>query len=522
MKSRYRRSSVLVVTTLMLILWSMQMAGATEAELPEADALSGLVEAMWAGSDRATIEVKLREVLALREKNLPPSHSAIVATIGRLGDNEYNRRQFASAEQHYVLWGPRDPTRWSLPRCWASSLLRSERADYAAAEAVAWCSLDIRRGLVAPSDLWIAAGLDNLVQTVPRQGRFEQALPLAKEALSTRLAGLGAGNVLVQQSEVDLSQLRNVRLAGQLAWALPLGLILLLVAIVIQARPSSGIRLKYSVVALFAGSAVLGYCGYTGARTLVPVYFPSLETDIGGYLHSAYLMAAFLIAWATFYLPSIVLRLSWPPHDRDSALHTLLRIAQIWKHRPLEEMVAVLGQYGIGLRPVPADTPPHATMPWPPPADEKRRIEKGGFEALLIAMSDHSNDVWHFDTEAIYDHGDYKDIVDNLCRLSNGVLVFDEVRDFVDIAKGIARVELIRGGKTERIDLIVNDDWVDEAIFAALQSRLIATGTERRFAVKGLIQDVLVACLTPQQMHDLRRATAGDIWFEAQRAEDAS
>ena len=127
-----------------------------------------------------------------------------------------------------------------------------------------------------------------------------------------------------------------------------------------------------------------------------------------------------------------------------------LRAVQFWKRRSLEEMLDVVARCGIRLR----DQVSESSL-WPPQSAERRQIEKGGFETLLIAMIEHSDDVWHFDTEAINDHGDYKEIVDNLCRLSRGALAFEAVNDFVDVAKGIAWVDLTRDGKTERIELKV-------------------------------------------------------------------
>jgi hypothetical protein len=146
-------------------------------------------------------------------------------------------------------------------------------------------------------------------------------------------------------------------------------------------------------------------------------------------------------------------------------------------------------------------------------------LEKRGYELLLAELGgelcdptsfEHrgwlSDDVWHFDGECINDHGDYKNIVDSLCRLSRGDLAFDEVRDFVDVENGTAWIDFSKEGETERLVLTVDHDWVDELIFKAMGRGLAAFGSPKQFAAHVLGQDVLIICKTPDEIRELNRA----------------
>jgi DNA-binding protein YbaB len=54
-------------------------------------------------------------------------------------------------------------------------------------------------------------------------------------------------------------------------------------------------------------------------------------------------------------------------------------------------------------------------------------------------------------------------------------LKFEGVRDYVDVEQEIAWVELSSNGRSERVDLKIDNDWVDPKIFAKLQDWLEET-----------------------------------------------
>ncbi len=176
-------------------------------------------------------------------------------------------------------------------------------------------------------------------------------------------------------------------------------------------------------------------------------------------------------------------------------------------------MLADLDQVGISLR-------PGVTVEQLLADGGRMEIEKSGFELLLAMMGDEqfdpntfavlealTDDVWHFDTEAIEDHGAYIRIVECCGRLAHGDLKFESVRDYVDIEQKTAWVEVSCNGRIERVDLKVDNDWVDANIFAKLQDWLEQSGSRRSFAAHGLGQDLLLICKQPDQITAINRVT---------------
>jgi hypothetical protein len=198
----------------------------------------------------------------------------------------------------------------------------------------------------------------------------------------------------------------------------------------------------------------------------------------------------------------------------------LFLMFRFWKRPTMEAMLAAIRPCGIALRDgVPLD----ALLRKQTPSDSGRSramVEKRGFEMLLALMADdpydfeahrdldpYGDDVWHFDVEFIEDHGAYKTIADRLSRMTGGDLVFDQVADYVDVEGEAAWVELSQGGKTERVELTVDNDWTDGKIFSEMQWRLCATGSQRRFAWHTLGQDCLIVCQPPEKLKALNRVT---------------
>ena len=118
------------------------------------------------------------------------------------------------------------------------------------------------------------------------------------------------------------------------------------------------------------------------------------------------------------------------------------------------------------------------------------------------------DNVWHFDTECIEDHGDYVTIAQRLRDLACGDLPIAGIRDHVDIEAGVAWLDFMIGSEKTRWDAEVNDDWVDATILSRFASLLSHSKTGRRFTYLDLGgQDCVIGCSTPQQLKVLNRAT---------------
>jgi hypothetical protein len=185
----------------------------------------------------------------------------------------------------------------------------------------------------------------------------------------------------------------------------------------------------------------------------------------------------------------------------------------IGKKKTVETMLDDLTKIGIALR--------HGVAVAQLFRDWSREdIEKSGYELLLAAMGDEqydpsdfhvleplSDDVWHFDTEAIEDSGSYVRILNNCCRLTTGDLKFDSPTDHVDIENKIAWIDLTTPTGVERVEFKVDNDWVDPKVFDLFQDRLGATGSQRKLAAHDLGQDVLLVCKPVEQIERINHET---------------
>lgn len=179
----------------------------------------------------------------------------------------------------------------------------------------------------------------------------------------------------------------------------------------------------------------------------------------------------------------------------------------------LDAMLTSLATCGIRLRPgVTIETLfTDYLEDWSSP-DE---LARGGFQEVLIALGGGgakmppSDDVYYFDAEAIVEEGDYTRIVERLCALAKGDLVFDRIADHYDENAGFVRLELQRAGKITHIDLKIDDDWADPALFSEMEKRLIATGSKRRFAYGGGEDEqfTLIVCQPPEALAAIAKVT---------------
>lgn len=156
----------------------------------------------------------------------------------------------------------------------------------------------------------------------------------------------------------------------------------------------------------------------------------------------------------------------------------------------------------------------------------KEEFEKEPYELLLIALGGEtetghweweflSDDIWHFDTECIEDHGDYIRIAQRMKDLSHGDLKLENIEDYVDVEEEIAWLEFDLNGEKYHWDLEVDNDWVDTEIFQMFIELLEKQKTDKKYTYFDLRgQDCLIGCCTPQQLEKLRNVTELDfIWL---------
>jgi hypothetical protein len=123
-----------------------------------------------------------------------------------------------------------------------------------------------------------------------------------------------------------------------------------------------------------------------------------------------------------------------------------------------------------------------------------------------------SDDAWHFDFEAIEDHGAYKLIVENCVRISRGKFSVSNLVDFVDIENEVANVSFKYLGEARKIELEVDNDWADPMLFVKLNSLLDETDHDRRFCKHDLGQDCLLAFKSPEEIRKINSSKALRFW----------
>lgn len=140
--------------------------------------------------------------------------------------------------------------------------------------------------------------------------------------------------------------------------------------------------------------------------------------------------------------------------------------------------------------------------------------EKDGFDRVLVGLGmteeqepwrNHSVNVWHFDTEAIEDHGDYKKIAERMIEMSQGSLSLENIEDHVDIEKGQAWLSFTFKGRPFKIDCAVKDDWVDPAIFTRFVELLNQSDPSKIYIYYDLGgQDCIIGCVTKNDFDCLK------------------
>jgi len=180
----------------------------------------------------------------------------------------------------------------------------------------------------------------------------------------------------------------------------------------------------------------------------------------------------------------------------------------------LEEQLRVLEKGGITLAP---RVRPESLML----SCTREQFEEDPYRALLSVLGQEaedesqasetgypSNHIWHFDTECIEDHGDYKKIASRMVTLAQGALRLEQIEDFVDVEKGVAWLSFTMNGTVEKWIAKVDSDWVDPTILSRLAQLLDSAQADRRFTYVDLRgQDCLIGCSTPTQREWLERST---------------
>lgn len=141
--------------------------------------------------------------------------------------------------------------------------------------------------------------------------------------------------------------------------------------------------------------------------------------------------------------------------------------------------------------------------------------EKPGYDLVLVGLGmteeqeprrSHCVNLWHFDTECVEDHGDYKRIAARMAEMAKGSLPIENIQDYVDVEKKEAWLSLSFRGKDIKISCEVQDDWIDPTIFGRFVELLTQSDSSKIYVCYELGgQDCLIGCVTKEELKKLNR-----------------
>lgn len=116
-----------------------------------------------------------------------------------------------------------------------------------------------------------------------------------------------------------------------------------------------------------------------------------------------------------------------------------------------------------------------------------------------------SNDVLTWDSECVYDDGDYAAFVNEVARIAKGHL---PARDVVDhIGADGAWLELTLDDERHRLSLALNGDWMDPETTAHLGRLLEARAPDWCLGGASMGQAMVLTCLRKDEMAKLEQLT---------------
>ena len=182
----------------------------------------------------------------------------------------------------------------------------------------------------------------------------------------------------------------------------------------------------------------------------------------------------------------------------------------LFKKKPLSLDQQLRDLQSCGVRLLSEATPATLLEEWSQADFEKApylmvAISLGGGQALL------SENLWHFDTECIEDHGAYLSIAERFRDLAGGDLPLLEIEDYVDVEEGAAWLAFRLDGASHRWDCEVDDDWVDPTVLSRFADLLAKRNTRKRFTYLDTGgQDCVIGCFSEEQRRQLRKVTGLD------------
>ncbi len=128
-----------------------------------------------------------------------------------------------------------------------------------------------------------------------------------------------------------------------------------------------------------------------------------------------------------------------------------------------------------------------------------------------------SDNCWHFDLEAIEGEGSYMRILENLKRISNSDLNFQDIKDYCnDNEDDKAWVSFEFEGHEYKWDLKVDNDWADGYLFDKIQDLCKEYNKKGRLTFFPEGQAFVISYLTEEAFNKIKKETGLKLeWLKA-------
>lgn len=173
----------------------------------------------------------------------------------------------------------------------------------------------------------------------------------------------------------------------------------------------------------------------------------------------------------------------------------------------MEAKLATLKKCGIDF------TPPY-TVKDLLESYSRQELEKPGYDWVLIGLGSSEEEpfrklavnVWYFDTEAIFESGDYKLIAERLVEMTQGSLELQNIKDHFDPEKPELFLSFTFKGRPMKINLRLNDDWVDTMLFTRFVELLKESDPSKIYLYYDLDggQDCVLSCVKKTEFDCLK------------------
>lgn len=180
--------------------------------------------------------------------------------------------------------------------------------------------------------------------------------------------------------------------------------------------------------------------------------------------------------------------------------------------KTLEDKIAALAEVGVVVN-------LERTIEEMLESNGREEYEREGFDSLLFTLANevetgfgagayYTNQLYSFDTECIEDHGDYARIAMRFAEMFRNEFEITAIADKVDLDAEIAELSFECGEKKYRMELMVDNDWLDVNVFELFIQVADDMNSKRKIGVTDPDgQDIRLSVMTPGQMNAFNKMT---------------